>query len=75
MESLLELYELISERTFLPVALALVLVLVLTVGTGAVRNRLPRSLCLPGLALLGVALCFGLGATGGGEVLFNGQIL
>lgn len=73
MESLLELYELISERTFIPVALALLLVV--TVGTGMVRNRLPRSLFLVSLGLLGVALYFGMDRHEWGEVLFNGQLL
>lgn len=73
MESLLELYEVISERTFLAIALSLLLVL--TVGTGMLRNRLPRSLFLVSLGLAGVALYFGLGRHEWGEVLFNGQLL
>ena len=73
MESLLELYELIAESTFIPVAL-LLLVLV-TVGIGVVRNRFPRSLFLATLIALGVAMYFGLGRHEWGEVLFNGQLL
>ncbi|MDF1555906.1 MAG: hypothetical protein P1P84_22720 [Deferrisomatales bacterium] len=73
MESLLELYELISERTFIPIALSLLLAV--TVGTGMLRNRLPRVLVLVTLGLAGVALYFGLGRHEWGEVLFNGQLL
>ena len=72
-EGWLELWELISERTFLPVAVATLLTLL--VGTGMVRNRLPRSLFLLSLGLFGVALYFGLGRHEWGEVLFNGQLL
>ena len=49
--------------------------MVLTVGIGAVRTRLPRSLFLLSLGLFGVALYFGLGRHEWGEVLFNGQLL
>jgi len=73
LESWLELYELISEWSFLPVALALVLVA--TVGTGMVRNRLPRALFLVLLGLMGAALYLGLNRHEWGEVLFNGQLL
>ena len=72
-EGWLELWELVSERTFIPIALALLMGL--TVGIGAVRNRLPRSLFLLSLGLFGVALYFGLGRHEWGEVLFNGQLL
>jgi len=72
-ESLLELWELISEPSFLPIV-GLLLLLV-TVGTGWLRNRLPRSLLVLGLGLAGVTLYFGLTRHEWGEVLFNGQLL
>lgn len=73
MESWLELYELISEWSFLPLAVALVLVA--AVGTGVVRNRSPRVLFLVFLGLMAVALYLGLNRHEWGEVLFNGQLL
>lgn len=72
-ESLLELWELISEPSFLPIV-GLLLLLV-TVGTGWLGNRLPRSLLVLGLGLAGVTLYFGLTRHEWGEVLFNGQLL
>ena len=73
MESLLELYDLIAEPIFISVALALLLVV--TVGTGVVRNRVPRSWFFLTIGLMGVTLYFGLGRHEWGEVLFNGQLL